>query len=146
MRHPRHHAVLLPFVLLFGACKESDEESARALVDEGFDITIDLANVICDCWEEFGDNSQADCRDDFVYLPSEQRCAKDAYLSDAAAATIYLECRNALMDEMVACLNERLVCTDASSPDECFNDFDIGSRECIQPPQSILRDLDNCYD
>ena len=143
-------ATAASLVLSLGACQEeTNDEATLRLVEEGFELTTEVADIFCDCWDAFdleGVDSQRECVDRYVRLPSEQRCIKEAYLEDAEAAKIYLECWNELQDDLVACMDARLSCGDPQAAGDCFEDRDVGAQRCIELPESIDRDLGNCFE
>lgn len=136
-------ALIVPAVL---ACDtEGDADAVLELVDDALAMENEGIAIICDCWQELeiGD-SKNDCLDDQI-LPSQRRCIEDAYLRDAAASRIYLECLVPLQAELNTCLDDKLACGDVGPTLACFEDFDLGLGNCIEPPNSVKRGLGECY-
>ncbi|MEM6991421.1 MAG: LDL receptor domain-containing protein [Myxococcota bacterium] len=136
-------ATTVPFAL---ACDPaaSDDERVLELIDDAIGLENDAIGVICDCWEELGENSRNDCLDDQI-LPSQRRCIEDSYLRESAASKLHLECLVPLMGELNTCLDAKLECQDADPTDACFEDFDLGLRDCVVLPNSVRRGLEDCY-
>lgn len=128
------------------ACAEKEapiSELVDALVDEG----NGQATIICDCFAELGYASATECETEFGFVgPSLRRCIIEAYEQDEDAARDYLECLQPLSEEYTTCANTRLDCSDFTTLDVCNTDYDLGLAECIQPPQSIVRDIELCFE
>lgn len=136
-------ALIVPAV--FACDTGGDADAVLELVDDALEMENEAIAIICDCWEELeiGD-SKNDCLDDQI-LPSQRRCIEDAYLRDAAASRIYLDCLVPLQAELNACLDDKLECSDVGPTHVCFEDFDLGLESCIEPPNSVERGLGECY-
>lgn len=130
----------------FGLACDSTDADTRVLarIDDALRLENDAIAIVCDCWEELGEASRSACLDDQI-LPSQRRCIEDAYLRESAAAQLYLECLVPLIGELNACLDEKLACEDPGPTAACFDDFDLGLRECVALPNSVQRGLDECY-
>ena len=130
--------LLAPIALAgLGACDlTGDHAEVLVLIDDAIDLENDAIDVVCDCWSEMGLDSRGECLDGQI-LPSQRRCVEDAYLRDADASRMYLECVVPLIDELGTCLDERLSCNDPAGADPCFDDYDIGAKACIDVPASV---------
>ena len=129
----------------FACDTAGDDDAVLELVDDALEMENEAIAIICDCWEvlEIGD-SKNDCLDDQI-LPSQRRCIEDAYLRDAAASRIYLDCFVPLQAELNDCLDDKLECSDVGPTHACFEDFDLGLESCIELPNSVERGLGECY-
>ncbi len=134
----------LPLVLVASACDADDDEQVLRLIDDAIELENDAIAIVCDCWSEAGFDSRGQCLEDQV-LPSQRRCVEDAYLRDAEASELYLDCVVPLIDELGTCLDQRLSCEMPSDADPCFSDFDLGATACIDVPKSVQRALDDCF-
>lgn len=131
----------MPFAV---ACDPGDPDAeVRALIEESIDLANETVDVFCDCWEEFGEPSRSECLGDQV-LPAQRRCIEDAYLRDAEASKLRLECTTKLLGEYRDCLDAKLECSDAGPANACGQDLDIGVQECIELPNSVERALGDC--
>lgn len=129
----------------FAACDKStdDDDFVRRLIQDSIDEENRGIDVVCDCWDEAGFESRGDCTEDQI-LPAQQRCIEDAFLRDAEASKLYLECIVPLQQELTSCLNRKLECNEPDQADPCFADFDLGAKECIELPNSVQRGLNDC--
>jgi hypothetical protein len=128
------------------ACAEK-EAPVSELVDAVVDELNSQVTIACDCYAEAGYASASECETDLGFIgPSQRRCVIEAYQEDEAAARSYLECLHPLEVEYTACTDERLDCSDFTSADVCGTDYSVGFEECIQLPQSVIRDLEACFE
>lgn len=130
-------------VALVTSCDEPADDEVLRLIDDAIVIGNDNVAIVCDCWDEAGFESRAQCLDDQI-LPSQRRCVEDAYLRDAEASKLLLSCVTPLMRELGECLDARLSCDDPELVDACFEDYDLGRETCVDAPQSVQRALDDC--
>ena len=131
-------------VLSSFACAK--EEPISDLVDKVIDELKAQATIICDCHEQLGYASISECETAYGYIgPAQRRCVIEAYQQDESAARDYAECVTPLEQEYTACANMRLDCSDLTSLDPCGDDYQVGLDQCIQLPQSIVRDLEACF-
>ncbi|MGB1014371.1 MAG: hypothetical protein ACPG4T_09590 [Nannocystaceae bacterium] len=133
---------LLATLLLTPAC---DGESISSMLDEFVEHLDTQADIICDCWNEWGYSSRQSCTGTESILPSIRRCLEGSLSQDETAATEWLRCRNTLEAEYSTCIDNRLVCASPSTANGCIDDFNLGLGECIGLPPSIQRDLDDCF-
>lgn len=146
---PRPLALLFaPFALVAGLTGGCDRgETAADLVDRQLAGRNDIADVICDCAKEYGFESRGECLEESgETLPAQRRCIQDAYARDEGASKTYLECTIPLVEELTACLDNRLTCDedDGEAYDACLEDYELGAERCIELPLSIGRALEDC--
>jgi len=136
-------ALIVPGVL---ACDTAgDDDAVLELIDDALEMENRAIEIICDCWDELDlADSRNDCLDDQI-LPSQRRCIEDAYLRDAAASRVYLDCLVPLQAELNDCLNDKLECSNVGPTNACFEDFDLGLESCIELPNTVERGLGDCY-
>lgn len=128
------------------ACAEKDQPISE-LVDAAVDEVNNQATIICDCFAELGYASTTECETAVGFVgPSQRRCVIDAYAQDEGAAREFLGCIQPLEEEYTACADMRLDCSDFTTLDACNTDYQVGYDECIQLPQSIVRDLEACFE
>ena len=140
-------AVALGAVFGLPSCdEESDEDKVSRIVEEFVGEINQQIDIACDCYDEIGFESKSDCREEFgEILPARQRCIEDALAQDVAATEQYYGCRQPLEEEYTVCLNDKLECVDLSSDDPCDEDFTTGIKNCIELPNSVQRDFDDCF-
>jgi hypothetical protein len=126
------------------ACEDEGPTVHDQVTDYVEEINQQIA-VYCDCWEQMGYASNADCTGDYGYLgPSQQSCIEDALARDEGAAQSWLGCVLDLERNYTECVDARLTCQDASSDDACLDDYEIGYAGCIQLPENVSRGLEDC--
>ncbi len=105
------------------------------------------AAIVCDCFEENGFESRADCR--FSYAPLErsaeqERCIDDALGLDPTGAGMAIECELRLQREYTMCLRVNLVCPDPSSTQECDSAYFSAIGDCPSIPSDVAGALSAC--
>lgn len=124
---------------------QPEEAGVEELVDDVIGEFNDRLQIACDCFDEYGYEKRSDClEENGEILPSMRRCVQDAYARNEEAARSYLECRLPLMQELTECVDRKLECNDYESDEVCYDDFQIGARDCIELPNSVERGLEDC--
>lgn len=152
MTHVRPLLLALLFGTL-GACSESPEDALISDIDEYVAVRNEQIAVLCDCYEQwlYGEqqvqySSKAECRAGLgEILPSRRRCIDDAFKQDVAASQQWIDCILPLEREAASCYNDKAQCSNVNSIDPCVEDFNVGVQNCIDLPNSVVRDFDACF-
>lgn len=142
-------AVALGAVFGLPSCddEESDGDKVKRIVEDLVGESNQQVEIVCDCYEELGFDDRADCKEEVgEILPARQRCIEAAYEQDVAAVEQHFDCRQPLEAEYTTCLNSKLECDEAGSADACGDDYDTGLDTCIALPNSVNRDVQECFD
>lgn len=132
---------LLACTLVLAGCPRSIEE----LVEEHVDQLNAQVNVFCECWDQLGFESNGSCISASGFIgPSQLKCVVDAFERQEDASRSYLECQLPLWDNYLSCLDEHLICDEPGSYEPCVNDYNVGSRDCIELPNNVVRALGDC--
>ena len=144
-------SVWLLLGLLSVSCSNSNSSnsdnsgSISSAVDAYIAESNRLTSVLCDCYAEFDYDSSSSCEADEGYIgPSERQCVIDALGQDAESARVFLDCVVPLERNYADCADERLDCSDLDTIEVCGDDYDVGFDKCIELPQAIQRDLEQC--
>lgn len=136
--------LVAPLALATMGC-DLQEPEIDDLVDDNQQRINQIALLHCDCWEDYGFDSQQDCFSDKALLPARKRCEAEAYSRSTDASAEYLNCINPLLHERVACINQNLKCeAKATSIQLCEEDFETGRESCIQVSRAVERALVQC--
>lgn len=135
-------AVVLVIVSMSACIPGSD--SLEGELDEYVSLLNAQAEIVCDCWFEFGTESRSECVGSLSILPSQRRCFEDALDKSSEASIAVVSCWNRLRAEYNGCLDARLQCDDSISVDACEQDLDIGARDCPGLPTNVERALELC--
>jgi hypothetical protein len=130
--------------IALGGCQPTGEEALSDNLDDFVNESNEQNAILCDCWQQLGYMTQQACTDTAI-LPARRRCIEDALAEDVGASNDRLECQVPLMQEYTACLNERLACDDIMAANVCGDDYNLGLEECVNLPNSVIRDYDACF-
>lgn len=131
---------------VYGCDEPTPEESLSKELDRYEDIRNEQVDIACDCYAEFMHADREACIEALGEIrPARRRCLDDAFNQDVVASRSWLDCILPLEIESRDCIDEKLDCDNIAASQACVDDYDLGEKECISLPQSVQRDVDDCF-